>query len=849
MRLDTISIKGVLRYAEAVRLDLRELPAGLIAVCGPNGEGKTSLLEAPLAALYRELPTRRTRPLVDYTLAEDSHLEVTFALDGRGDFRARVNLDGPHRKTDAILALIQPDGRERILTDGKVTSYDAAIAELLPPFDLLLASVFAAQNRAGSFITIDRAKRKQLFATLLGLDHYERLSERARSAAGLVQQPLERLRARREVLARDAGEEVAAALETTAQRLQTETRDVETAKQRLQADLQAIQGELEALQAAAAAHAAAQARADVLDVELRGATLERTRVLASIDEVQVTLDAERSDGRETMTRAVAAIDRLIGDTSTHEREVQRIETALQASEAELATRIHKNRELLHQAEEIRLAAASLAETEQAIAASRLTEAAIRQQLEDARQHEQTLLAELRTIEQTATELTRVEADATLLAKVPCGGQGTFAPCQFLTKAAAAQARIPDLKAAVRPKVVTDQALATVRTSINDLRSGLAEVQRRLTETERQTAVLKPIAANEPHVRLAEERIATHQARLRELVDDAARQRFAAGEAEARRVADLRTRKAEREQQYQTDLTALIRRSDTRRDELRARGDRLERTIPAHTEQLTRLRGELATTADAADHAAAQRALLQLRQRAWDETTATGARLESERAAVERQRTILAERQVELQEADQQLSALAQDLDEWQLLARAFARDGLPMIEIDNAGPTVTAYTNDLLQTCYGSRFTVELVTQEAKVSKGKDGSTMKDAFELRVFDAARGGEPRDLTDLSGGEQVLVDEALKSAIALLVNAKNQQPFRTCWRDETTGALDPENSARYIDMLRRVQQLGGFHHLFFVSHNPEAWGQADAQLHVAGGRIEVRLPPYGRQAVAA
>src|SRR5690348_17438264 len=55
-----------------------------------------------------------------------------------------------------------------------------------------------------------------------------------------------------------------------------------------------------------------------------------------------------------------------------------------------------------------------------------------------------------------------------------------------------------------------------------------------------------------------------------------------------------------------------------------------------------------------------------------------------------------------------------------------------------------------------------------------------------------------------------------------------PVRTCWRDETTGALDPENATRYLAMLRKVQELGGFAHVLFISHNPDAAAQADAQI---------------------
>jgi exonuclease SbcC len=258
-----------------------------------------------------------------------------------------------------------------------------------------------------------------------------------------------------------------------------------------------------------------------------------------------------------------------------------------------------------------------------------------------------------------------------------------------------------------------------------------------------------------------------------------------------------------------------------------------------------LADELAATKDASERAAAQTALQTLRRNEWTDVVTTVARVVRARAELERRRDALRAKRRELAGVDAEVARLTEDLIEWQLLGQALGRDGLQTLEIDAAGPVVSAFCNDLLRAC-GLPFTVDLVTQQAKVSKGKDGSTQKEVFELKVYDSERGGVARDLADLSGGQQVLVDEALKSAIALLVNQRNVQPIRTCWRDETTGSLDPDTAQRYVEMLRRVHQLGGFHHVLFITHNPEAALQAAAQVVVNDGRAEVRLPPFTAEA---
>jgi exonuclease SbcC len=129
------------------------------------------------------------------------------------------------------------------------------------------------------------------------------------------------------------------------------------------------------------------------------------------------------------------------------------------------------------------------------------------------------------------------------------------------------------------------------------------------------------------------------------------------------------------------------------------------------------------------------------------------------------------------------------------------------------------------------------------VSKGRDGSTHREVVEFKVYDHAKGGAERDLWDLSGGQKIVVEEALRSAIALYVNERLATPMRTCFRDETTGSLDPESAVAYMAMLRKFYELGHFYQLIYASHSPDSAALADAQIvFTAEGEFEVRYPPF-------
>jgi exonuclease SbcC len=841
MKLETLALRGVLRFDELATLDLRDLPPGLIAFVGRNGEGKTASLEAPLACLFRQFPSRE-QEIFDYVTRSDGFIEVTFELEGRGLYRARLNLDRPHRKAEGVLVRILPDGTQAILNDGKVTSFDAEVRKILPPIELLLASVFAAQNRAGSFARIDRKRRKELFSSLLGLDHYELLSERSRSALSLVQQAIGPLTATRTVLERDADDQVARDLEQRAQRVQVESGEIEIRRADLSRVIHESEAELARLSDDAAAHNAAKQRVDRLEAELAVRRQERERVHAAVKAHREETTAERERQLLATDEAIAALTQNLHDGSAYEADVAQIVSERDAVIADADARIAKNHALQDQAAAIREADTRLQQINSELNTIHHEQRVAAEEVDGLRKRELVLIETLGAIGRAELDLQRATSDAALLGSVPCGGEGDYAACQFLTNAEAALARIPILKATIVPKDTTRVELQDAREGIRELATKAKEWQTRLRELEPERHTVHALAKLLPDVAAAEERIAGHEQRKHDAEADAARRTADAQARATARREDLQRRIDDTRAVHERQLVLFDARAQTRREDLHLQLQGLDQGILTGEAERHDASEALAQTADASTRWAEQSALLTLKRKEWDETTAALARTKAEHEDLARQVADVRARRMEIAALEARLTALKADAVDWQLLATAMGRDGLQVLEIDAAGPTVSAYCNDLLQTCFGSRFTVDLVTQEAKVTKGKDGSTHKDSFELKVFDALRGGEPRDLSDLSGGEQILVDEALKSAIALLVNARNQHPIRTCWRDETTGALDGENAPRYIEMLRRVQQLGGFHHILFVTHNPDAAAQADAQVVIEGGRLEVRLPPY-------
>jgi exonuclease SbcC len=181
---------------------------------------------------------------------------------------------------------------------------------------------------------------------------------------------------------------------------------------------------------------------------------------------------------------------------------------------------------------------------------------------------------------------------------------------------------------------------------------------------------------------------------------------------------------------------------------------------------------------------------------------------------------------------------AAEIDELAFLARALGPDGVQAAEIGAAGPEISRMANRLLMDSFEGRFSVEIAVREGR----KSGSgSIEDVCILVTDEEKPEGDParvRDLGDYSGGQQVVIDEAIRTALATFANERLSVPFQTLWRDESAGALDPENANRYVAMLREARSSGRYNTIFFVAQQPEVYEAADYILWFEDGSVTVR-----------
>lgn len=849
MRLDRLQLKGITCFRQPIDLDFTSVPAGLIAIVGENGSGKTTLMEAFAGAVYGELPTRGA--VAKYATEKDSYLDATVTFAGLGTFRARRNIDGVKGVQDALL---ERDGQK--LNDGKVTTFKSVVEQVFPPLDTLLASALAVQTRRGSFATRDKGARKELFYALLGLHRYEAWATTARAAAALLNTRITDLTGRLEILRTTANDDLHQQLQDHAYALTADLAAAEDAKTRLRGQLAVIEEALVALRQHAAETAEALQARTALETTLAGLR-SRSELYASLARSAETDLAESLRAVDARLHAsLAQIQRETDALATDDLIDGDLQAALAQVDAELATtvagleqKIANNRALIERGPAIRAAVEAIAADRAEIEVLR----GIRQDAVVARTpwvtSQDKAAPRIIELQGLIAERDRLLRAAGLLAGVPCGGVSPFDGCQFLRDAAAAKERASVLQEQGLEQDLQDSENVQRhrQQSISALDAEIASAEANIAACERRIAGLQVEAKAEADLTLAEERIDDRQRQIAEAHEAAVLRRAqlkdAAVAAKTTRAAAVQTLSNRRTEARQTATTE---RADLKRRHAEAAAQR-QADMDAVARQMVALKDQLAEMVSAAAADAAARQAVETHEATHRQVTAELAAATTALAVVQENVQHLRRRQAEFAEAHATRMAIetsVRDLQghllDWQTLAAMFGREGLSVIEIDAAGPGVSDGANDLLQASFGGRFAVELITQDVKA----DGKGMKEVFELKVYDHERGGDARDLADLSGGEQVIVDSALRLAIAAWLNGRNERPIRTVWLDETTGALDPDNAQRYLAMLRRLHTRAGLWHLIFVSHNPAVSSQADVQIQVADGRAQFVYPPFAQ-----
>ena len=286
MRVTRLYLRNYRVYEE---LEL-ELPPGLVGIYGPNGGGKSALVESIRFALYGRSRTPSDEVRTAHVKTE-AIAEVEFEHEGHL-YAVRRTISGAN---STVRASAQADGYQVAEGARDTTRY---VHSILGMDDAAFrASVFAEQKQLSAFSGQPPAERRKLVLQLLGITPLDAARDEARRDARGAQDQYERLRA------------VLPDLDALTVALQESQEACVTLEAAALAAEAAAAATRERLDAATLRHEALDVlrqEHELLAAEVRSVTAERDRAAANVARLTAELvDLDRAAGRLAELEPVA----------------------------------------------------------------------------------------------------------------------------------------------------------------------------------------------------------------------------------------------------------------------------------------------------------------------------------------------------------------------------------------------------------------------------------------------------------------------------------------------------------------------------------------------------------------
>ncbi|MEK7873215.1 MAG: SMC family ATPase, partial [Chloroflexota bacterium] len=796
-------------------------------LCGPNGHGKSAILDAITWALWGE---GRARSDDDLVHMGETDMEVDLEFEARGDrhrvVRKRSKSRPGRRSGVTVLDLQAASNGSRPDTSGPawrstggntVAETQRKILELVGlDYTTFINSAYLAQGRADEFTRQRPAERKDVLADILGLAYYDTLARRAserarqreadahsreaalaRMESDLAQRPTHQSEAEQaaaslaaaEAAARQAQAQVTA-LHTQVGSLQSRKGQVEDARRhRRQALDEQARAEKDAAERTLrlAEYDALLARKDAIQQGYQ----EMMDVRVAVDSAQAARqqhDALDKDRIRLEGQIEAARQKLLAEQQQAERDIARLEPRAEAVP-----------QLESQAAQVQQQLAALQPAEQEVIARRDEAQAAAEQAARLHQDNEQLKREMQELRDRIDRL-QGKAECPV-----CGTQMGADRCAHIVEDYGKQGQ--DKKARFR---VNEQEIARLRQRADALKRESAQAEARLSRERRAldgrlAAVQRDIQEGKRSAEdLAQARPRRESTLTRLQAGDfapdergrltqAAQARDALGydparhEAARRRLAEL----TPFDEEHRRLEEALLRVEEERSAMRRAR------------EAVTRWRAEEETVGQAL--AALERemaGLPQLEQRLREVEVAyaeaDGRRKDALKrlsAAQERLRW-LDEMAARRDRETQELEKLRGEQGAYAELAESFGKKGVQALLIETAIPEIEAEANRLLGRMTDGRMGLNLETQREK--KNAKGETIE-TLDIRISDELG---TRGYDTFSGGEAFRINVALRVALSRLLARRAGAPLPTLFLDEGFGTQDAAGREKVVDVINTI-----------------------------------------------
>ena len=184
---------------------------------------------------------------------------------------------------------------------------------------------------------------------------------------------------------------------------------------------------------------------------------------------------------------------------------------------------------------------------------------------------------------------------------------------------------------------------------------------------------------------------------------------------------------------------------------------------------------------------------------------------------------------ELDRLKAELAPKAKELVRWQTLVKAFSKNGIPALIIENSVPELERISNDILSQMSNGSHSLRFETQ--RDLKSKDG--VAETLDIIVNDWA-GSRPYET--YSGGEQTRISLAIRFALSELLANRAGSKVEFVIGDEILSDQSPEFREMTIESIKNLE--GRFKKILIISHIPEIQAAFDQQIVLGeNGKVEI------------
>jgi exonuclease SbcC len=821
-----LSLSGFLSYRDPQEVNFTGFD--LACISGANGAGKSSLLDGITWALFGQA-RKRDDAVINM---QSTSAEVAYTFEYEGNLY-RVTRVKPRDKTTVLEFHVKTkDGSWKALTERSMRATEARIEEILRlDYETFVNASFFLQGKADQFTQQRPADRKRILSSILDLEIWETYRKATAEQRKLTENQIAALDGRLQEINAELSEE-----DQRKEKLHSIEEQLKTISEAVGAQTKL----LEELREKATLLNERQQLADTLSAQV-----ERTREqLTKLQERRDSRQGEKAEFDELIAQAEEIENRNQAWEHAKQELVQWDETAAQFNQFEKKrheplteietsrTRLEAERDgLIEKKNELDslLSKRSEQEKQQADLQGEVeklnADLAERSELEQARQQvfEQQVEAKAENprlkaeMEELKTRIDQLEST-------------DGADCPLCGQPLSAEERdrlIEELRAEGKEKGDKYRANSTllkeVTSQVEELEKKIAEFGDIESKLREKTRLLDQISNQLSTLeKTNQDWEKTHAPRLKEIQSTLETKNFAQEARKTLAEIDVELKEigydaASHDAAREVEKELRSAESDLRRlENARATLVPLEREIKEldqqieteeknHTQQEEEYQNAVAVLAaaqsEAPDTVGAERKMLELQEQ---ENV-----IRMELGSAQHNVAILETQAQRKKEVEAEREEYAKQIGDYKLLERAFGKDGVPAMLIEQALPQIESKANEVLERLSDGGMSIRFITQQAY--KDSNRQDLRETLEIQISD---GAGIRDYELYSGGEAFRINFAIRLALSEVLAQRAGARLQTLVIDEGFGSQDEIGRQRLVEAINLVKS--DFEKILVITH---------------------------------